>query len=75
MKGGSYGSSSFINNMLQWDNKIGGGSLVVQYDPTDNGGKKGDIGIGFKGDLGGAKVYAAYNNQAGASAPFTDQTY
>jgi len=63
VKGGSYGSSSFINNMIQYDNKVGDMWFGAQYNPTDNGGTKGDIGLAVKANAGGAKLYAAYNNQ------------
>jgi len=71
VKGGSYGSSSFINNMLQYDNKFGDTVLNIQYDPTDNGLKKGDLGASIKAKLAGAGVFAAYNNQKGGA----DTTY
>jgi len=63
VKGGSYGSSSFVNSMLQYDNKVGDMWFGLQYDPTDNGGKKGDLGLAIKAKAGGANLYAAYNNE------------
>ena len=68
VKGGSYGSSSFINNMIEYNNKFGDAVFKLQYDPTENGstavgGKKGDLGASIKAKLAGANVWAAYNNQ------------
>ena len=63
VKGGSYGSSSFINNMIEYNNKFGDSVVKLQYNPTDNGGAKGDLGASIKAKLAGAGVFAAYNNQ------------
>ncbi len=63
VKGGKYGSSGFVDNMIQWSNKVGGASVKVQYNPTDNGGAKGDLGLGVKAKAGAADVFLAYNNQ------------
>lgn len=67
IKGGSYGSSSFVNNMIQYDVKFGGNKLILQYDITDNGGKNGDTGISFKGKAGGFGYWAGWNNEANAT--------
>ena len=63
VKGGKYGSSSFIDNMIEYNNKFGDSVVKLQYNPTDNGGAKGDLGASIKAKLAGAGVFAAYNNQ------------
>ncbi len=63
VKGGSYGSSSFNATMIQYANKIGDAKIKVQYDLTDNGGKKGDLGASVKTKLAGATVFVSYNNE------------
>lgn len=68
--GGSYGSSSFLNSMIQYANKMGDVSFKFQYDATDMG-KTGDMGLGVKAKLAGAKVYLGYNNVGDSGATFT----
>lgn len=66
-KGGAYGSSGFINNMLQYANSFNGMKLVVQYDLTDTAGKNGDLGASLTGKFGNGGFYAGYNNVANGS--------
>jgi hypothetical protein len=65
VKGGAYGSSSFIGNMLQYANKFGDASIKLQYNPTDDAiaGPNGDLGASIKAKLAGANVFAGYNNE------------
>lgn len=65
VKGGAYGSSSFIGNMLQYANKFGDASIKIQYNPTDDAiaGPNGDLGASIKAKLAGANVFAGYNNE------------
>jgi hypothetical protein len=64
VKGGAYGSSSFLGNMLQYANKFGDASIKIQYNPTDDilAGPNGDLGASIKAKLAGANVFAGYNN-------------
>jgi hypothetical protein len=73
VKGGAYGSSSFLGNMLQYANKFGDASIKIQYNPTDDAiaGPNGDLGASIKAKLAGANVFAGYNNQGNV----TDGTY
>lgn len=60
-----YGSSGFINSIVQYDTKVGGMKLIVQFDPTDNTGQsdnEGHLGASLAGKAGGVNWWAAYNN-------------
>jgi hypothetical protein len=71
VNGGAYGSSGFINNMVQLSTKSGDVAFKVQYAPCANTAttcsNNGDLGASVKAKLAGADVYAAYNNQGNAS--------
>jgi len=62
--GGSYGSNSFVNDLLQYSNTFGGVNLVVQYNPTTdaNGDSVNDAAFLLSGKIGGADVWAGWNN-------------
>ena len=67
--GSRFGSSGFMHNVLQLKMKAGPGTLVVQYDPTDNvnsSDNEGHIGLGYSGKTGGVNFYGSYNNGTGA---------
>lgn len=81
VKGGSLGSSSFRNSLIQYSNKFGDASVKVQYGPDDVHGTKGDIHLGIKAKAMGANVFLGYNNlgdsgntfyKLGASMKFGD---
>ena len=65
---GAYGSSSFINNLLQYQMTAGGAKVTIQYDATDNNQastNEGHTGIGVSGKASGVNYWVAYNNGAG----------
>lgn len=62
--GGAYGSSSFIDDMLQYSNSFGGLNFVAQYNPTtdDLGEDNEDMAIALSGDFGAVRAWAGWNN-------------
>ena len=64
VKGGSLGSSSFINNLLEYNNKFGDASVKLQYNPVDNtvDADGGSYGASIKAKLAGANVFAGLNS-------------
>jgi hypothetical protein len=65
IRGGKYGSSGFIGNMLQYANSFNGLNLKVQYNLVDttvdpNGG---DLGASLTGKFGNGGFYAGYNTE------------
>ncbi len=61
-----YVSNSFVNGLIQYKTKMGGGNLTVQYDPTDNypTGNSNHIAVALTGKAGGMNYFVAYNNGA-----------
>jgi len=64
---GQYGSSSFVDNTIEYNNKAGDATFGIQYSPVSNPGAKNTANAGLlaasvKAKLAGAGVWAAYNN-------------
>ncbi|KPK49723.1 MAG: hypothetical protein AMS22_13270 [Thiotrichales bacterium SG8_50] len=64
---GQYGSSSFVDNVIEYNNKAGDATFGIQYSPVSNPGAKNTANAGLlaasvKAKLAGAGVWAAYNN-------------
>ena len=62
---GRYGSSSFIDNVVQVAGKVGGAKVKVQYGATDtdpSSSTQGHIGISIDGKIGPARVWIGTNN-------------
>lgn len=64
--GGKFGSSSFIDSLIQYKTKAGGMTIIAQYDPTDNTSttNSGHIGVSAKGKAGAVTYWVSYNNGA-----------
>lgn len=64
--GGVYGSQSFVNDLIQYSNTLGGVGITVQYNPTtdDAGNSVNDAAILLTGKVGGADLWAGWNNAA-----------
>ena len=67
VKGGSLGSSSFRNSLIQFSSKFGDASVKIQYGPDDIHGTKGGIHLGVKAKMAGANVFVGYNNLMASS--------
>jgi hypothetical protein len=63
VKGGAWGSSSFINNMIEYNNKFGDMGLKVQYDGMDGSADKGSYGASVKAKLAGANIFLGANKR------------
>ncbi|MBD3671494.1 MAG: porin [Gammaproteobacteria bacterium] len=59
--GGSFGSSSFIDDTIKYSMKLGGGKLGVEYVPTGSG----HMGLALTGG-GDLKYYVGYNTDGGS---------
>lgn len=79
--GGSFGSSSFTDNNIQYANKFGDWSIKVQYDLIDDStfpgilswaydgrNYNGAIAVGVKGKAGPVNIFAGYNNLGNSAA-------
>ena len=61
--GGGYGSSSFIDNVVQLSMKAGAAKIKIQYDASEYGSTNdGHLGIGVSGKAGAVNYWASYNN-------------
>jgi len=70
--GGSYGSSSFINGLMQYSMDLSGWAVKVQYNLQNEDlaaggttGKGGDAGLSVKGKAGPATIWLGWNNGGG----------
>ena len=73
----NYGSSSFVDNVVQLSMKAGAANVKVQFDPSDNAGPNaGHLGIAVTGKAGAVNYWAGYNNATadGAGALTTSQS-
>lgn len=58
-----FGSSSFIDGVVQLKMKAGAGNLAVQFGPAEYANdNNGHIGVAFTGKGAGINYYASYNN-------------
>ena len=57
-------NDGFINASVQLQTKVGGGNLKANFNPTDKTGANtgGNMGVSWKGKVGGVGVFAGYNN-------------
>jgi len=80
--GGSWGSASFNNSMVQFRKDLGGIKLAVEYGPESKdanatpigGNNQGAYGVALNGKAGNIGYYLGMNNQgnvAGSEATFT----
>jgi len=61
--GGGYGSSSFINDVVQLAMKAGSAKIKIQFGPTDKANSNnGHIGASVAGKAGAVNYWASYNN-------------
>jgi len=61
--GGGYGSSSFIDGLVQLKMKAGAANVTVQFGPAENtGSNNGHIGVGVSGKAGAVNYWLSYNN-------------
>jgi len=62
--GGNLGSSSFIDDLLQYSNSFGNVNLVLQYNPTTDalGEDNEHIGAALSGDFGAVRAWVGFNN-------------
>jgi len=64
VKGGAYGSSSFVNQIIQYSTKAGDASIKVQFNPVSAGsGSNGDAALAVKAKMAGANVFLGWNNE------------
>ncbi len=72
-----YVSNSFVNGLVQYKTKVGGGNLTVQYDPTDNypTSNSGHIALALTGKAGGMNYFVAYNNGTAAAGGAGNKEY
>lgn len=61
--GGAYGSSSFVDDLLQYSNSFGGLDFVAQYNPTtdDAGDDNEDMAVAVSGNFGAVRAWAGMN--------------
>lgn len=62
--GGKYGSNSFVDDIIQYSNTLGGIGIVLQYNPTtDNtGDSNNDAAVLLSGTMGSVGLWAGWNN-------------
>lgn len=61
--GKGYGSSSFVDNVVQLSMKAGPANVKIQYDASENAGPNdGHIGLSVAGKAGAVNYWAGYNN-------------
>ena len=74
---GAYGSSSYVSNVIQYKGKVGAGTLIAQYDVTDNvnsSANEGHMGLSYAGKASGVGYFVGYNTGTGADVDGVDQT-
>ena len=74
-----YGSSGYVGNVIQYKGKVGGGTLIAQYNPGSDliaaiNDDEGHMGISYAAKSAGVNWYVGYNNGAGSDADATDET-
>ena len=67
--GTNYGSSGFVNDVIQVSAKVGGAKIKLQFNPQDNTnrGSSGHVGIGITGKAGPVGYFAAHSNGDGTT--------
>lgn len=65
--GSAFGSSGFVNNLVEFATKAGGAKIKLQLDPTDNSkaGYSGAFAASVTGKAGPVAYFASYNNGQG----------
>ena len=66
----TYGSSGYVSNIIQYKGKVGGGTLIAQYNPTSDMNDyfdpdEGHMGVSYAGKASGINYYVGYNNGVG----------
>jgi len=63
-----FGSSSFVNNLIQYKMKAGSANVTIQYDPTSNVSSsthEGHVALAVTGKASGINYWVGYNNGQG----------
>lgn len=72
--GGAYGSSSFVDDLLQYSKSFGNVNLVLQYNPTTDatGREVKDRAAVLSGSFGAVRAWVGWNNGGNAAARTND---